>query len=302
MEQLIGGGAPGAADDLIKDTDTQNFAADVIEASRDTPVLVDFWAPWCGPCKQLGPLLEKLVTEAGGKVKLVKLNVDENQQLAQQFRIQSIPAVYAFFQGKPVDGFVGALPESQLKQFVDKLSKAGGPSELDEALAAAKDALNQGNAEEAAALFAQILQQDSGNITAAACLARCAVMLGETDQARQILTQIPTEHAGDPDVEAAYSALELAEQADAAGDAGELEAKVQADPADHQARFDLAVALYSRGQNAAAIEHLLEIVKRDREWNENAARQQLLKIFEALGPTHPDTVKGRRGLSTLLFS
>ena len=302
MEQLIGGGAAADAQDLIKDTDTQNFQADVLDASMDVPVIVDFWAPWCGPCKQLGPLLEKLVTEARGKVKLVKLNVDENQALAQQFRVQSIPAVFAFFGGRPVDGFVGALPESQLRQFIDKLGQAGGPSPIDEAVAQAKAALNDGNAEEAAGIFAAVLKEDPSNIAAAAGLARAAVALGEVAQARQILSQIPTEHAGNADVEAAYSAVELAEQAADAGDARELEAVVAENPDDHQARYDLAVALYTGGKNEAAIENLLEIIRRDREWNDDEARKQLLKIFEALGPTHPDTVKGRRGLSSILFS
>ena len=301
MDELIGGGAADAAD-LIKETDTQNFAVDVIEASKEVPVIVDFWAPWCGPCKQLGPALEKLVTEARGRVKLVKLNVDENQALAQQFRVQSIPAVFAFFDGRPVDGFVGALPESQLRQFIDKLGQAGGPSPIDEAIEQAKEAMTEGRPEEAAGIFAAVLKEEQSNIAAAAGLARAAVALGEPEQARQILSQIPTEHAGHADVEAAFSALELAEQAADAGDAGELQAQVAENADDHQARYDLAVALYTGGDNGAAIEHLLEIIRRDREWNEEEARKQLLKIFEALGPTHADTLKGRRGLSTILFS
>ncbi len=301
MDQLIAGAATDAAD-LIKDTDTESFAVDVIEASKEVPVIVDFWAPWCGPCKQLTPLLEKLVSEARGKVKLVKLNVDENQALAQQFRVQSIPAVFAFFDGRPVDGFTGALPESQLRQFIDKLGRTGGPSPIDEAIGQAKEALNESKAEEAAGIFAAVLKEDPANIPAAAGLARAAVALGEPAQARQILGQIPTEHAGHADVEAAFSALELAEQAADAGDAGELEEKVTAHPEDHQARYDLAVALYTGGDNTAAIGHLLEIIRRDREWNDEEARKQLLKIFDALGPTHADTLKGRRGLSAILFS
>jgi len=247
-------------------------------------------------------LLEKLVTEARGKVKLVKLNVDENQALAQQFRVQSIPAVFAFFGGRPVDGFTGALPESQLRQFIEKLSQAAGPSPIDEAVDQAKAALSEGRAEEAAGIFAAVLKEDPTNVTAAAGLARAAVGLGEVAQARQILSQIPTEHAGHADVEAAFSAVELAEQAADAGDAGELEAKVAANEDDHQARYDLAVALYTAGNNEGAVDHLLEIIRRDREWNEEEARKQLLKIFEALGPTHADTIKGRRGLSSILFS
>ncbi len=306
METLIAGGGQNGGGDLIKDTDTRNFGADVVEESRNQPVIVDFWAPWCGPCKQLGPLLERLVQEARGAVKLVKLNVDENQQLAQQFRIQSIPAVYAFFDGQPVDGFVGALSESQLKQFIDKLAQmagaAAGPSPVDQMLDMAREALAQDDARTAAGMFARVMQEEPDNVAAVAGLARCAIALGDPAKGRELLDGLPPEAEGDSEVQAARSALELAEQAEAAGDLGELEERIARNPADHQARYDLALALYAGGHPASAIEHLLEIVKREREWNEDAARQQLFKIFEALGPKHELTAQGRRGLSSVLFS
>lgn len=306
METLIAGGGQLSADDVIKDTDTQNFGADVIEESRNQPVIVDFWAPWCGPCKQLGPMLERLVQGAGGRVKLVKLNVDENQQLSQQFRIQSIPAVYAFHDGQPVDGFVGALPESQLKQFVDKLADLGAagapPSPVDQLLDMAREAMAQDDARQAAGMFARAMQEEPTNVAAVAGLARCAVILGDLAKGKELLDSLPPDAADDPEVQAAVSAIELAEQAEAAGDLGEYEDRLAANPADHQARFDLAVGLYAGGHPEAAIEHLLEIIRQQREWNEDAARQQLFKIFDALGPTHELTLKGRRGLSSVLFS
>jgi putative thioredoxin len=306
METLIAGGSPKGGGDVIKDTDTRSFGADVIEESRNQPVIVDFWAPWCGPCKQLGPLLERLVRDAGGKVKLVKLNVDENQQLAQQFRIQSIPAVYAFHDAQPVDGFVGSLPESQLKQFVDRLIELAGagapPSPVDQMLDMAREALAQDDARQAAGLFARVMQEEPANVAAVAGLARCAVILGDVAKARELLDTLPAEADADAEVQAARAAIDLAEQAAGAGDLGELEDRIAANPADHQARFDLAIGLYAGGDPAAAIEHLLEIVKRDRAWNEDAARLQLFKIFDALGPKHELTAKGRRGLSSVLFS
>jgi putative thioredoxin len=310
METLIGGGAPdgAAAADLVKDSDTAHFQADVIDASREVPVIVDFWATWCGPCKQLGPMIEKLVTEAGGKVKLVKIDVDQNQALAQQLRIQSIPAVYAFKDGQPVDGFVGALPESQLRAFIESLTEgAGGGAEAGEnpvaqALDQARAMMEAGDTASAGQLYARIIEHEPGNVAAAAGLARCAVAAGDVEQAKQALAALPPEAANDPDVGAARAAIELAEASAGAGDVAGLQAAVDADPADLQARLDLANALYAGGQAEAALDHLLEIVRRDKEWNEEAGRKQIVKIFEALGPSHPLTLAGRRRLSSLLFS
>ncbi len=311
MEQLIGGGvgngaAAGAA--AIKDSDTQSFMADVIDASHDVPVIVDFWAPWCGPCKQLGPAIEKAVLESRGAVRLVKVDIDKNQELAAQMRIQSIPAVYAFFQGRPIDGFVGALPESQVKAFVAKLLKtagaaAPGPSPIEQALEQAEAALADGDAGTASAIFGQILAHEAGNLAAIAGLARAHLAAGDVAGAAAALAKAPSDKAGDKAIAAARAAVELAEQAASAGGAvEELKQKVERDPADHQARFDLALALYGGGEAEAAIDQLLEIVKRNRAWNEEAARKQLVKLFEALGPTDPLTLSGRRRLSSLLFS
>jgi len=313
MQTIIGGGQAagnGAGGALVKDTDTKNFAKDVIEESKRQPVIVDFWAPWCGPCKTLGPLIEKLVKAAKGAVKLVKLDVDKNQALAAQFRIQSIPAVFAFRDGRPVDGFVGALPESQLKQFIDALIKGGaaakGPSQLDQVLAMAKEALNKGDAGTAASLYARILDQEPDNIPARLGLARAAVALGEGEQAKQMLDELPPEAKKGAEYDAAVAALDLAERAAKAGakagDLGAFEDKIAKDPNDHQARYDLALALYAGGHAEGAIQHLLAIVKKKRDWNEDAARKELIKIFEALGPANELTVKGRRGLSAILFS
>jgi putative thioredoxin len=312
MQTIIGGGqAAGNDAGLVKGTDTKSFAKDVIEESKRQPVIVDFWATWCGPCKTLGPLLERLVKAAKGAVKLVKLDVDKNQALAAQFRIQSIPAVFAFRDGRPVDGFVGALPESQLKQFIDALVKGGkgaaqGPSQLDQVLAMAKDALNKGDAGTAASLYARILDQEPDNVPARLGLARAAVALGEAEQAKQMLDELPPEARKGPDYDAAKAALDLAvraaEAGAKAGDLGAFEDKLAKDPNDHQARYDLALALYAGGHAEGAIQHLLEIVKRKRDWNEDAARKELIKLFEALGPANELTMKGRRGLSEILFS
>lgn len=313
MQTIIGGGqaaGDGAGGALVKDTDTKNFAKDVIEESKRQPVIVDFWAPWCGPCKTLGPLIEKLVKAAKGAVKLVKLDVDKNQALAAQFRIQSIPAVFAFRDGRPVDGFVGALPESQLKQFIDTLVKGGaaakGPSQLDQVLAMAKDALNKGDAGTAASLYARVLDQEPDNVPARLGLARAAIALGEGEQAKQMLDELPPEAKKGADYDAAKAALDLAERAAKAGakagDLAKFEDTLAKDPGDHQTRYEFALALYAGGQADGAIQHLLEIVKKKRDWNEDAARKELIKIFEALGPSNELTVKGRRGLSAILFS
>jgi putative thioredoxin len=292
-EPLIGGAAAAP----VKDVTTANFMAEVVDGSFDTPVIVDFWAPWCGPCKQLGPILEKTVRATNGAVRMVKLNIDENPEIAQQMRIQSIPAVYAFKDGRPVDGFVGALPESQVKQFVQRLGGGrGGPSPVEEALAMAKEALQTGDHASAGALYSQILQRDPGNVEAVAGLARATTTRGE-------FARVSKENAGHADIAAARSALDLAEQAQKAmGSAGKLRARLARDPDDHDARFELATALFGSGDREAAIDELLGLFKRDREWNEQAARKQLVKFFEAMGPTDPLTLSGRRRLSSIMFS
>jgi len=305
MEQLIGGGAPSDAS-VVKNGSTATFMADVIEASREAAIVVDFWAPWCGPCKQLGPAIEKAVRDARGKVRLVKINVDENQELAAQMRIQSIPAVYAFKDGRPVDGFVGALPESQVKQFVQRLlTAAGGPAAdpVAEALALAKEAAAAGDHARASNIYQQILEHEPGNVESLAGLARAAVQKKDFAKAKQYLAQVPKEQNGHAEIAAARAALELAETgAKAAGAIGELKARVAQNPADHQARYDLAGALFAGGEREHAIDELLELIRRDRAWNEEAARKQLLKFFEAIGLSDPLTVAARRRLSAILFS
>lgn len=300
-------GGAGAAD-LIRDGSDRTFMADVIEASRTVPVIVDFWAPWCGPCKQLGPAIEKAVLAAKGAVKLVKIDTDQHPMIAQQLRVQSIPAVYAFFQGRPVDGFVGALPDSQIKAFIDRLVKlagAGGGGEaadlIEDALAQAREALEQGDAALAADIYAQILEADPVNVAAYAGMVRCLIATRELKQARQMLDQAPEEIAKDKELGAARTALDVAEQAQSAGPIPELMEKVAHDKDDHQARFDLAMALYANGRREAAVDELLEVVRRDRTWNDDAARKQLVKLFEAFGPTDPLTVQSRRKLSSILF-
>ena len=305
---MIGGPAP--AGEAIKNTTTQTFMADVVDASHDVPVIVDFWAPWCGPCKQLGPILEKAVREARGAVRMVKLNIDENPEIAQQMRIQSIPVVYAFSQGKPVDGFVGAVPESQIKQFVKKLIQTAGgaapESPIDQALEQAKALMDAGDMPTAGGILSQVVQHDPGNAIARARLARCLLAGGDAKRAKQALDVIPADKLKDPavanEVSAARAALDLAESAGAAGSIEELKQKVAANPNDHQARVELATALYAAGNGEAAIDELIECIRRNRTWNEEAARKQLLKLFEAFGPTDPRTVQGRRKLSSVLFS
>ena len=300
-----GAGAP-AAGELIKDSDTANFGRDVIEASMSVPVIVDFWAPWCGPCKQLGPLLEKSVQAARGAVRLVKIDIDQNQVLAGQLRIQSIPAVYAFFQGQPVDGFVGAQSESQVKAFVERLARQGGgsvgPSPLEQALEQAETALEGKQFAAASALFGQILQHEPDNEAAQAGMIRCHLESGDLEGARSMFEQVPEAQRAKPALASVAAALELAEAANEAGPVGELKAKVEASPGDHQARFDLAMALHAAGEREAAAEALLEILRRDRKWDDEAARKQLVKYFDAWGPSDPLTLQVRRQLSTLLFS
>jgi putative thioredoxin len=303
MDQLIGAGKPGAnAADLIKDSTDDSFEQDVLLASRDTPVIVDFWAPWCGPCKQLGPTIEKVVKEAKGAVKLVKINIDENPHFASQLRVQSIPAVFAFKGGRPVDAFLGAVPESQIRAFVKKLGGAAGPSPIDQALEQANAALAADDLPTAQALFDQILAHEPANAKAAAGLAKIHVSLGELDAAQALLDALPAEAKRDPDVEAAKAALELAHQAPKGVDVAPMLEKLAHNPKDHQTRLDLALALFAGGQQEAAIDQLLELYRLDRNWNEGAARAQLVKFFEALGNTNPLTVQGRRRLSSLMFA
>ena len=287
---------------LIKDTTTQAFREDVIAESARQPVLVDFWAPWCGPCKQLTPVIEKVVKAAGGKVKLVKMNIDDHPQIAGQLGIQSIPAVIAFKQGQPIDGFMGAQPEGQIKAFIEKLVGPMGPGPAEELIAAAEEAAAAGDAAGASEIYAHLLQAEPENLAGIAGLARLHLDAGDLEGARGILAMAPEAKANDPLIAATRAAIDLAQQAADLGDTAELEARVAADPADHQARFDLAVALNARDRREEAVNHLIAIIKADREWNEDGARKQLLQLFEAWGPMDPSSLSGRRKLSTLLFS
>jgi putative thioredoxin len=297
-----GGAMTATAADVVKDTTTQGFMKDVIEESKHQPVLVDFWAPWCGPCKQLTPVLEKAVKAAKGKVKLTKMNIDEHPAIPGQMGIQSIPAVIAFSNGQPVDGFMGALPESQVMAFLERITKGAVGAEEKDFLKVADTTLAEGNAVGAAELYAQILAEDSSNVQALAGLARCYVGTGALDQAKQTLALVPEAKRNDAAVAAARAALEVAEQAKSIGPVADLEQKVLANPLDHQARFDLAVALNANGKREDAVKHLMEIVKRDRKWNDDGARKQLVQFFEAWGATDPATVEGRKRLSSILFS
>jgi putative thioredoxin len=293
---------PAAGGDVVKDSDSQNFMKDVIEASRSQPVIVDFWAPWCGPCKQLGPIIERVVRAAGGKVRLVKINVDESPELAQQLRIQSIPMVYGFVQGQPVEGVAGALPESQIKAFVERLAGPVGPSPVEAALEQAKAAVAAGQTEVARQIYERVLGAEPENPDALAGAARCQIASGRLAAAREILDNVPTQHSNHVEVDGARAALSLAEEAGTLAGPETLRERLQASPDDHAARLDLATSLFLRGQIEPAIDELLSIVRRDREWQDQAARKQLVKFFEALGPNHPATVAGRRKLSAVLFS
>ena len=299
------GPAPQPVPDLIKETTTQTFVKDVIEESKRQPVLIDFWAPWCGPCRQLTPIIEKAVRAAKGKVKLVKMNIDEHPQIPGQMGIQSIPAVIAFIDGKPADGFMGAVPESQVTAFIDKLTQgmaAPGEPDIAEILGEADAVLAEGDAPAAAQIYAEVLALDSTNIAALAGLARCYVTSGAVEQARQTIAMVPESKRNDAAVKAVQAAIDLAEQAQAVGPVAELEQKVAANPLDHQARFDLATALNAQGNRGEATNQLLEIVKRDRKWNEDGARKQLVQFFEAWGGADEATVDGRKRLSIILFS
>lgn len=291
-----------AESELIKSSTTAAFAKDVIEASRTVPVLVDFWATWCGPCKQLTPLLEKLVRQSGGMVRLVKIDVDKNQELAAQLRIQSVPTVYGFKGGQPIDGFAGAVPESQVRAFIDRLT-GGAKAPIDAALDEAKTALAENRPADAVQIYGEVLTQDATSPVALGGMIRAVTMLGDTKRARQIAAGLSETLRNHPDISAALSALELAEQSQGAADSvAPLRAKVAADPKDLEARFELANALFAASDAEDAINELLEIVRRERKWNDEAARKQLVKIFDALGPTDPRTVAARRQLSSILFS
>ena len=299
------GPAPQAAPDLIKDTTTQTFVKDVIEESKRQPVLIDFWAPWCGPCRQLTPALEKAVRAAKGKVKLVKMNIDEHPAIPGQMGIQSIPAVIAFVNGQPADGFMGAVPESQVNAFIEKLTKgvpAAGEPNIAEILKEAEAVLAEGDAATAAQIYAEALAVDATNIAALVGLAKCYLTTGAIEQARQTLAMVPESKRNDAGVKAVQASIDLAEQASSLGPVTELERKVAANPLDHQARFDLATALNAMGKRAEATEQLLQIVKRDRKWNDEGARKQLVQFFEAWGGADEATVEGRKRLSTILFS
>jgi len=295
-------GSTGVVSDVVKDTNTANFAKDVLEASRKVPVLVDFWAPWCGPCKQLTPVLEKVVRGYKGKVQLVKINIDENQAIAAQLRIQSLPTVYAFRDGRPLDGFMGAQPESAVKAFVDRLLGDEATGEVAAVIESADKALEAGDVQSAAKMYAAVLQEDAQNAAALAGLARCYLKTGDVTRAEQTIALVPPDHQNLPAVASARAALELARSAEKAGDVAKLEAQVQAQPADHQARLDLATALAAKGKRTEALDQLLEMVRRDRKWNEEAARKQLVQLFDAWGPKDPLTLEGRRRLSSILFS
>ena len=303
VENAAAGNSP-----YIKDSGLARFTADVLEASRTTPVIVDFWAPWCGHCKQLGPALEKAVNDAKGAVKLVKINIDENPELAQQLRIQSIPTVYAFKDAQPVDGFMGALPESQIKAFVAGLAGGGdahghgGPEHAAEVLAVADEAFAAGDIDTAAHAYGHVLQDIPGEPKAVAGLARCYLHNGDLERARSTLQLVKPDGANDEAIRAVEAELKLKDNPAPRGETEVLRAKLAADESDHQARFDLALALDAAGDREAAINELLEVVRRDRKWNEDAARKQLVTLFEAMGPTDPRTIDARRRLSGLLFS
>lgn len=295
-------GAGRGASGFVKDGTTASFAKDVLEASREGVVLVDFWASWCGPCKQLTPILEKVVNSYGGKVRLVKINTDEHPSIAAQLRVQSLPTVYAFRDGRPLDGFMGAQPESVVRAFIDRLVGGDAEADLAAVLESAEAALEEGDLQGAAEAFAAVLQEDQQNVEAISGLARCYLKSGDIERAEQTLALVPPEKAGSSPVQSAKAALELAKVAGKADNTRELEARLATNPKDHEARFDLAVEFAARGRKEQALENLLDLVRADRNWNDQAARKQLVQLFDAWGPKDPLTVEGRRRLSSILFS
>lgn len=302
MIELGNSGPATAAAPAVKDVTDATFMAEVIQASREAPVVVDFWAEWCGPCKTLGPMLEQAVAATNGAVRMVKIDVDKNQQVAGQLRVQSIPAVFAFVDGQPVDAFMGAVSPGEVTEFVAKLAKGAGAGALDEALDAAEQMLDEGAVAEAAQTFAAILGEDPENARAMGGMIRSTLAAGDMDRAKALLEQVPATITDDPAIAAARAAVELAEQAQGAGETDALLAAIEANPDDHQARFDLSVAQAAANDTEAAIETLLELFRRDREWNDGAAKDQLMTVFDTLGPTDPVGLKGRRRLSSMIFA